>query len=308
MSRRKRPSDASTVYGDFYPNSNKTRGTLTETMYHRVLTELSVNRFKWVGMPDTIDERFLELTLFRQALCVFYFDKDVDRYMALRAAGVGKLNMYDNPTQFMVIGNSMVSKTLTAKECVPIWGNFLRYPDNDIVLLYANKLANIDRTIEINLLGSRHSHVLFVDENERLSYVNLMRQQAEGQPILFGAPGLSMEKIQSFNIGIDKDVVLNLMLAKAKMWNECMTLLGINNSNQDKKERLVSAEVGANDDQVTSARGVALNARMLAAEQINRIFNLSVNVGWNPQSQQNARGAAGLVLEPVGADLTGSGV
>ena len=297
MSRRRNGRTdyvADAIYGPFANNPSRNRAVTNERMYLRILAELSVNRFKWVGLPDTIDERFLELTLFHQALCVFYFDKDYDRYLALRAAGTGRVNMYDNPTTFTTIGNGngQTNKTLKSRECVPIWANFLRVPDSDICYLYATKLAQVDRTIEINLKAMRHTSVLFVDENERQSYVNLMRQVDEGQPHIFGTPSLDLSKVQAFNLGIDKDQVPNLMLVKTRLWNECMTLLGINNANQDKKERLVSDEVAANNDQVVAARGVSLNARVMAAEQINRMFGLSVSVGWNPNADMLARAAA----------------
>lgn len=279
-----------TVYAPFNNSPVKNRVALLERMYTRILTELSVNRFKWVGLPDTVDERFLELSLFRQALSVFYFDDDFDRYMALKASGSGKINMYDNPTSFTVTGNSMVNKTLKGNECVPIWGNFLRTPDYDIVYIYATKLAQIDRTIEINLDGMRYTHLVAVEENQRQTLVNIMRQHREGQPIIFGTQAMSNlgEQVQAFNLGIDKDVVLNLQISKSRLWNECMTLLGIDNANQDKRERLVSDEVAANNEQVTSARGVALNSRKMAVEQINRMYGLSVDVGWNPQSDAMA--------------------
>jgi len=289
VSRRKADGVYDSIYAPFLNNPKSNRKALIERMYIRVLTELSCNRFKWVGLPDSIDTRFLELTLFNKALAVFYFDKEFDRYLCLQAAGTGKVNMYDNPTTFTVIGNTMGgSKTLTAKECVPIWSNYLRVPDWDIVMVYATRLAQLDRTIEINLDAMRYNYMVFVDENERQSYVNIMRQHTEGQPIIFGTSQLGQqigEKIQAFPVSIDKDVVLNLQLSKSKLWNECMTMLGINNANQDKKERLVAAEVGANDDQVAASRGISLNSRQYAAEQINKMFDLSVSVRWDMDSE-----------------------
>ena len=59
-----------------------------------------------------------------------------------------------------------------------------------------------------------------------------------------------------------------------------MGLLGINHANQDKKERLVSSEVGANDEQVDAMKNVALNSRQRAAKQINDMFGLSVSVDY----------------------------
>lgn len=288
MGRNKRPNQAAMARQGFMPNQARSRTMTTEGMYQRILTELSLNRFKWVGMPDSIDERFLELTLFRNALCVFYREEKANRYLAVNGTGIGNINMYNNPTQFKVIGNSMVSQTLGAKQCVPIWANFLRIPDHDIVYLYATKLAEVDRTIEINLKSMRQSQVMFVDENERLSYMNLMRQHQEGEPLMFGTPAMDLSKIQVFNLGIDKDQVVNLMDVKARLWNEAMTLLGINNSNQDKKERLVADEVSANNDQVSAQRSVALKSRKIAAEQINRMFDLDISVDWDETAKSTA--------------------
>ena len=63
-----------------------------------------------------------------------------------------------------------------------------------------------------------------------------------------------------------------------------MTYLGINNSNQEKRERLVEDEVSANNDQVNAFRNIALNARKQACEEINKMFGLNVDVEWNLDS------------------------
>lgn len=276
------------IYSPFMNNPKRNRKVTLERMYMRVLTELSVNRFKWVGLPDTVDARFLEMTLFYNALSIFYFDEEYERYMAVRGAATHP-NIYDNPTQFNILGQgTFKSKQVNSDNAVPIWANYMRIPDHDIVFLYATKLAEIDRTIEINLQSMRFSHIVFVDENERMSYMNVIRQHREGQPVIFGTNSLDPNKIQAFNVGIDKDIILNLQISKGKIWNECMTLLGIKNANEDKRERMVVDEVNANEDQVASSRGVSLNARAQAADQINVLHNLSVSVGWNEQADASA--------------------
>jgi hypothetical protein len=81
-----------------------------------------------------------------------------------------------------------------------------------------------------------------------------------------------------------------------------MGMLGINGANQDKKERLVAAEVGANDEQVQASRNVALNARQFACEQINQLWGLNVSVDFKtpppvPGAEETA--AAGGEQEPA---------
>jgi hypothetical protein len=179
----------------------------------------------------------------------------------------------------------MVNRRLQAGiECVPIWANTVRVPDWDLVLLQATKLAEIERTIEINLMAMRKPFVFAVEDTERLTFQNVWRQVQEGEPVIFGTQTLGEpldSKIKLFDLKIDKDLVINLQLAKAKIWNETMTFLGINNSNQDKRERLVVDEVGANDQQVSAARNSAMGARKYAVEQINRKYSLAVSVEWN---------------------------
>lgn len=284
MSKQNRNDYVGSMYDTFRNNPNRNRKAIQERMYLRLLTEIACARFKWVGLPDSIDLRFLELTLFHRALSVFYWDEDFERYMALRASGTGKINMYDNPTTFTVIGNTMVNKTLKATDCVPIWANYLRVPDWDIVSIFSTRFAELDRTIEIDILAQRHPFVLIADDNQKQSVLNAFRQVQEGQPVIVGTPTLGdaiANQFSLFDFNMHPDAVVNLQLVKSKMWNECMTMFGINNANQDKRERLVVSEVSANNSQVLMARNIALDSRRLACEQINAKYNLAVQVHWN---------------------------
>ena len=252
-----------------------------ERMYLRVLQELAVNRFKWLGLPDSVNERFLEYTLMRRGLVVMYFDTDYDEYLALQGAGAGPLNMYDDPTSFRVTGNStFVGKTVDASDCVPIWANVLRVPDWDIIMTYAKKLASIDRTIDINLRNARRSRVIVTDETGQLSAQNINNQIDSGSPVItVNNTGYAMmEHWTAFDLGIHPDQIVNLQTSRQRIWNECMGLMGINFANQDKRERLVSAEVGANDEQIDSMKNVILAERQRAVRQMNDKFGLSVDI------------------------------
>jgi hypothetical protein len=81
-----------------------------------------------------------------------------------------------------------------------------------------------------------------------------------------------MDFIEAIDLGVDSESFDKLSLLRTRIWNEAMTLLGIDAANQDKKERLVVAEVGANDGQTDSMRFVSLNARRQACDMINDVF------------------------------------
>jgi len=258
--------------GNFKNNPTRNRKTLMKRMYTRILTELSANRFKWTGLPDSVDPRFLELTLFYNALSVFYWDTTFDQFFSLRAAGSGYLNFVGNPTSYTVMGNNFVSKTLSAAQVVPIWANFLRIPDMDIVWVYAEKLAELDYTIEVNSKNARVSRVIVANENNRLSLINVERMLREGDETVMIQNAALLDSIIPLNMQVPTNDIEKLHIVRTRLWNECMGLLGIDNANQDKKERLVAAEVGANDEQISATKAVNLNARKYACDQINKKY------------------------------------
>lgn len=257
--RKVSPNPAVNKFNDLY------------NMYFDQLSELCTNRFKWEGLPDSVDIRFMERTLFQTALSVFYFEDRYDQFLAMRGVGSGQWNMYDNPTMFTVTGSSYVSRRLLASECVPIWANYGRRPDLDIVSIYATKLANLDLSLEINAGNARRGKIVATTENQKLSMANIVDMIDRGDPVIYvNKKVFEQADISVMDLGIHPDQLVNLHMFKTRLWSECMGLLGIDNSNQDKKERLVQAEVSANDGQTENMRRINLNAREQAADLINK--------------------------------------
>lgn len=277
-------------------NQTNNRQMVLERMYRRVLGELAMNRFEWKGFEGTgVNVRFLEMMLYFHALAVVFRDKPImdvnadgspkivrmgtNQIYALRGGASGVRNLVDDPTQFTVTGSNYLSRVLGINDCVPVWANYFRSPDTDIVEVYAQKLAELDRTIEINSKNARRSKILVYNENAQLTAknVNDMIDRGEGTvPVNFQMG----EMVQALDLGVDPKGIESLSILKARLWNECMGLLGINNANHDKKERVQAAEVEANDDQVGSARRINLNARQDAAAAINEMFDLNVTVDY----------------------------
>lgn len=283
MSRNKRPSAAdnvySTVFGQFARNGTNDRKIVIEMMYNRIFSELAANRFKWYGMPDTVDVRYMEMSLLYTALSLFYWDTDYNKFMALRATPQGFPNIMDNPTAFTVVGNNhkFKGKVVNANNAVPIWGNYLRAPDTDIIAIYSHRLAELDYTIEINSLNARRNKVILTSDNTRLSGQNISQQMEEGvNGIQINATGplADLEFVKALDLGINPDSLEKLSILRARIWNEAVGMLGIDNANQDKKERLVATEVDANNDQTSMMRYVNLNSRRMAADSINKRYGI----------------------------------
>ena len=289
--------------GKFNSTTSEITQAILETNYLRILTEMCVNRFKWTGLPSTINDRFLEMTLFRSALSVFFFDDTYSKFFALQGAGQGPLNQYWDPASFIVVGNSEFnSKILSAMtdattdvdehgeldvagKCVPIWANMTRTPELATVTLYAKRLANMDLTIDIATRNARRSRVIVADENERLTATNINNSIDRGDSfIAVNSRGFElMQNIAAFDMGVHPDHVVKLFEARQKLWNECMGLLGLNFANQEKRERMVVDEVSANDEQVGNMKHVHLNERKHACRLINAKYGLHIDVDFRVQ-------------------------
>lgn len=266
-------------------------------MLHMALTEVAINQFVWEGFPEEVqldNRRWLEKGLHETALMVFYYDEEWSRHFVLRAAPAGVWNMYGNPTKYLAYGSQYYNKWIDADKCVPIWANYMRYPEYEIINLYAETIAEVDQTIRINAKNARRTKVIRVSEKSRLTFENIQRQIDEGNSFIKILPDLPAMKDmwEAVDLGIDSKIsLMDMSMLRSRLWNECMTMLGINNNQgADKKERLVSDEVSGNDDQVLMMRKTKLQAREDACKEIKKKFGFDVTVRYatdlSPEEKQ----------------------
>lgn len=289
----------SSIYSEFLaPNQPINYKTMVYRFHIWKFMELACTRFKWTGLPDSIDKRFLELTLNLRGLSVFFNSKSYG-YLALRASPVGVNNLLDQPTKFVAYGSrGNQFATLSFKDCVPIWGSILRTPDYDIMNYYSSMIAEIMTSIKVSVINSRNPAILVGDENFRTSLENIYRQVEEGQPMIGVYEGLGeqlKDRVTALDMKIDANIFDRLHILRNDMMHDCLTFMGIDNANEDKKERLVDNEVNSNNSQIEHYRQIALMPRLEATERINNMFGLNVGVEWNESN----------ILETVNPEFTG---
>lgn len=269
-------------------SSSEIRQTQLEHMYRKQLMGKCLSRFTWEGLPNGIDPRFIEATIFNNGYSVFYFDSFFELFMAMPATISGPLDIQDNPTGYRITRNGVYSREVSAGDSVCIWGNQIREPEIDIVLSYAARLAQIDRTIEIDLLNERNPMIVACSQDQRLTIQNLISKIYDGEPVVWGTENLSMDNLANTigvfplnqNAGSGAVSSIKHMESKSKIWGEALTMLGIMNVNSEKRERMVVEEAAANSGQVLASRESFMKPRELACEQINEKFGLQVSCSW----------------------------
>ena len=96
----------------------------TWRQYYDRLMQLSMVMFKYDNLPDTIDPRFLEKTLFNRGNCLF-FEDEVLGYLTLPSANLGKFDVYDVPRLRRAYATNGYQNQLDGKDSVIIWNNML---------------------------------------------------------------------------------------------------------------------------------------------------------------------------------------
>lgn len=250
-------------------------------IYAEWIEEMACSVYRWEGLPTEIDQRFLEITLFERALSVFFYDEEYDAFFSTMGTPSGTVNMYNNPTGYLAYGSNGFRRELDAKDCVPIWNNYLRRPCIDAVQVYARRLADIDRTMDVNLHSQKMPVIVFCPEQQKHTVVNLMKQYDGNEPVIIALDGMFDVSQMTYLSSEAPYIVDKLLRDKAVIWSECMTYFGIDNTNIAKAERVQSAEVRANDGQIEANRLIRLNCRREACKEINRKYGLSVWVDFN---------------------------
>lgn len=248
----------------------------TYQMWMDRLTDYALSVYEWEGLPDTVNQRFLEYTLLNDGQAVFFEDPDM-KHMALPVLYGGVVNAYQEPTQWTAYSTGY-SRDLTPDNSVIIWNTYSRKSIMPTLKQYAYRLYQVEKTMDVNINSQKFPIVVLVDESQRLTMKNAMQQYDGNEPFIWGnKKGFDPEAVKALQTGAPF-VTDKLMAYKHNLWNEAMTFLGVGNAKQDKKERLVADEVAANDEQIETSRHVFLQARQEACEKINKLFNLNVSV------------------------------
>lgn len=256
----------------------------TYTHYYNRLTELAVSMFEWRGLPDSVDPRFLELTLFSDGMAVFFKDDVMNKYLALQTMIGGNLDVYRIPKIRTAYATNGYNMKLDESNSVIIFNNMLHTNCLSDIELFAYKLYECDRTTIVNVKAQKTPVMITCDENQRLTMKNLYAQYDGNEPFIFGGKDIDMKKVQAITTGAPY-VADKVYETKTQIWNEAMSYLGISNVSMIKKERMVTDEVSQNMGSTVASRYTRLEMRKQACKKINEMFGLNIDVKYRADIQ-----------------------
>lgn len=256
----------------------------TYVQYYNRLMELSMSMFEWKNLPDTVDERYLELGLFSSG-CMVFFKDDVIGELALNMTYQGGFDIYGEPTKRRAYSRyNQFQTTLDKDNSVIIWNNMLRTNSALDVQMFAYRLYNLDRIVDINANAQKTPVLITCDEKQKLTMKNLYLQYEGNYPVIFGDSNLDIKSLSVLKTDAPfvSDKIYDL---KVKIWNEALTYLGISNINTTKKERMITDEVIRNQGGTIASRYSRLDSRRRAVKKINKMFGLNITVDYREDFQ-----------------------
>lgn len=278
--------------------------TQTFQAWYDFLRTAAITSFKWEGLPDCIDHRFVEWAIFTYGMGAFFKASSIPElpdYMFGQCAPRGKWNIYYNPrvvdiyapndgtrwtrhpepwSEFVGTNGNEPQFVLRDPDAVVVFDNVLRKTITPMLMLYARRLADIDRTIDINLKAQKTPYLITCPEEMRRDARNYFNQIDGNEPVIYtnvaAADLIGISAVET----LAPYVADKLLVDQAKIVNTVYTMLGIDNSNTEKRERMIDAEATSNNEQIIAQRLGRMNPRREAAKKLSEMWGTEITVKW----------------------------
>lgn len=252
----------------------------TYEMYKRQFLTLAENVFEFKNLPKFIDTAYMNKQLLRNGGIAFFKDENIsDEPLCLPYTNVGTLDVYGRPTKIQVISRNGYTRILNKDEFVIMYDNNGRYPIWLDILQYAERMAQATRTVDINIAQQKTPR-FWKTKTEKEKSVKDMINNVDG-----------FENVVITYNDIDLDdttlvlepapyVADKVDLAKDKIYNEFLRLIGIANLSYQKKERNISDEIQAMQGGTVASRYSRFEPRKKAIEEINEKWGTNIEVAY----------------------------
>lgn len=267
------------------PSEVKGRYNNATQYYKRYLYNKVYSTLKF-GLPENWDLNYFRYLLFHWgSMAVIYTNEFgwVDQPYS-----VEKININYNP-EIIQVYNQFIKERKTGivgVNCgiIKIFDDY--FGIDDLVTHYAEKLASVDRSVDVNLMNSNVTVLLKANDKKEADTLKTAYAEATtGKPFVAVNKSLVDDgEIATFFPGVATNYIADKLLeTRRAIVNEFLTEIGIRNANYDKKERLNSQEVSENNDETSAIISIIFDNISSSFEKINKIsgLNLTVELNYN---------------------------
>lgn len=274
------------------PGTVHSQNTVMVRYFKRYLLDRAISVFKWT-MPEHWIKPYVLYTLY---VCGFFAVINTDKYGVIpQNCGLTGRGVQYEPTHVLITNPLLagIREPRIGEECAliqlrPDYGGIL-----DLVNDYAEQMALTSELLSLNTLNSRLSYV-FGANNKRAaeSFKKAMDELYMGNPMtvidkdLLTNDGQPAWQLLLPNVGanyVAGEILENLRKLECKFNNE----IGLPaNLATDKKERIISAEVEANDTETYGRAAAWLEILQKGCKQASDMFGIELSVDWRVDPMQ----------------------
>lgn len=251
------------------------------------MTKICLSIFEWENLPESMDQRYLERSLFFSGQATLLYD-DTLGFINTNTSDNGYVNIYGLPTELNCYSDSNVFQSSRTRYsgliknpenksdyAVLVMNNWNRVPTAFTIQLFAERLTQAQLVCDVNINAQKTPIILLGDDKQKLTLENLYSQYDGSKPIIYGDKDLITN--EAFKaIKTEAPFVANdIKVYQQKIWNEFLSFIGINNIEVEKKERLISGESSANNEFINLNLESYLEPRKKACEEFNKLFGLT---------------------------------
>lgn len=267
------------------PSTVHCQNTGLQWYFQRYLLQRIMSVYKW-KLPDNWADNYFQYVLY----CWGYISVfETDKFGVIpQACGLQGYDVMYQPTH-AVISNPLLTGILTPRidrECTiiklqPDWGGVM-----DIVNFYADLMSLCAEGVGMNLVNTKLSYVFFADNKaEAESFKKLYDNVASGEPASVVNKKLKNDdgsaNWEMFNQDLKSAYITSDILSDmnkiVKMFD---TKIGIPNANTDKRERLNTDEVNANNVDTVSLADTWLNELKKGCDKTRKLFGIDIDVDY----------------------------
>lgn len=244
----------------------------TYNMFKRRLLNLAENVFVFKNLPKYIDTRFMNSQLVKNGSIVFYYEEAVESVIALPYETFGQTDIYNRPITIQAVAkNGVRSKKLNPEEYVIMYDNNGFYPIWLDLEMYAERLALLLRTMDINVNQQKTPRIFQVPQELKKTIEDLTSNIDAGVDTILTYDNLNVDAVNVL-LSPAPLVVPELRQEFNALWGEVLSLIGITNVSIQKKERLIRDEMSALNGGTIASRYSRFEPRKKAVEEINEKF------------------------------------
>lgn len=156
----------------------------------------------------------------------------------------------------------------------------------DLVESTAEVLANIDKTVNVALMNANVPLLGFADSKKQAEEIKMAYANAtQGEPLtIINKDKLTEGKdtlLEPFTNHDTVGLLDKILTARRTVVNNFLTEIGINNSNTNKKERLITDEVESNNEEVSANINIVYDNLKAGFDAFNKISGLNISVKLN---------------------------